>query len=74
MKKGGEYYMTTVINNPPSQQSDSGGGIGMIMGAVVLLVVGYLFFVYGLPAMRQVDVTPQINVPENIDVNVNQGQ
>lgn len=64
--------MTTIVNNPPPS-NDSGGGMGMIIGLVVLLVLGYIFFVYGLPALRQVQLgSPQINVPSKIDVNINQ--
>lgn len=62
---------TTIINNPPT--SDSGGGMGMIVGLVILLVIGYLFWIYGLPAIRNMQVgTPQINIPSEIDVNINQ--
>ena len=64
--------MTTVVNNPPPQ-NDSGGGMGMIVGLIVLLVLGYLFFIYGIPALQQVQLgAPQINVPSKIDVNINQ--
>jgi hypothetical protein len=63
--------MTTIVNNPPSSDN-SGGPMGMIVGIVVLVVLGYLVYVYGLPAIRQMGGTPQINVPSKIDVNVNQ--
>ncbi len=64
--------MTTIVNTPPAAQ-ESGSGMGMIIGLVVLAVVAYLFFAYGLPAMRNVQVgTPQVNVPSKIDVNINQ--
>lgn len=64
--------MTTIVNNPPPAEN-SGGGMNMIIGLVVLLVVGYLFIFYGLPAIRKMQVgTPQINVPSQIDVNVKQ--
>lgn len=63
--------MATIINNPPSD--NSGGPLGMIIGFVIILVLGYLIYVYGIPAIQQVKVgTPQINVPSQIDVNVNQ--
>lgn len=62
--------MTTVVNNPPPS-NDSSGGVGMIIGLIVLIVVAYLFFVYGFPAIRQMG-SPQINIPGKIDVNVNQ--
>lgn len=63
--------MATIINNPPSDNSS--GPMGMIIGFVILLVLGYLIYVYGIPAIQQVKVgTPQINVPSQIDVNINQ--
>ena len=64
--------MTTIVNTPPAAK-EPGGGMGMIVGLVVLVVMTYLFFVYGLPAIRNVQVeTPQINIPSEIDVNINQ--
>ncbi len=62
--------MATIINNPPANDN-SGGPMGMIIGIIVLIVLVYLGYVYGLPAIRQMG-TPQINVPSKIDVNVNQ--
>lgn len=59
--------MTTVINNPGNGES-SDSGIGIIIGVIILLlVVGGLFFVYGLPAIRGSGVAPQNG---SIDVNV----
>lgn len=47
----------------------------MIIGLVILLILAYLFFVYGLPQIRQLQLgSPQINVPSEIDVNINQGE
>jgi len=66
--------MTTIINTP-QPAGDSSGGMGMIIGLVVLVVFGFLFFVYGLPAIRQMKLgSPQINIPSTIDVNVNQAK
>ncbi|HET7099290.1 MAG TPA: hypothetical protein VFI61_03600 [Patescibacteria group bacterium] len=62
--------MTTIVNNPPSD--NSGGPMGMIIGIIVLVVLGYFAYVYGLPAIRNMSGTPQINIPSEIDVNVNQ--
>jgi hypothetical protein len=62
--------MTTVVNNPPPS-NDSGGPMGMIIGLVALFAFGYLFFIYGLPALQQMR-GPQINVPSKIDVNIQQ--
>lgn len=66
--------MTTVINTP-QPASDQSSGMGMIIGLAVLIIFGFLFFVYGIPALRNMRVgTPQINVPSSIDVNVKQGE
>ena len=62
--------MTTVVNNPPPS-NDSGSSMGMMIGLVVFVALGYLFFVYGLPALRQTQV-PQINIPDKIDITVEQ--
>ncbi len=68
--------MATIINTPPAAPSDGGSGaMGMIVGLVLVLVVGLLFFVYGLPAMRGTqnannDNSPTINVPDKIQVEV----
>ncbi len=62
--------MATIINNPPSNNNSS-GPMGMIIGIIVLIVLVYLGYVYGLPVIRQMG-TPQINIPSKIDVNVNQ--
>jgi hypothetical protein len=65
--------MVTIINNPPAAQDNSGGFMGMIIGLVVLIVLLYLFFMYGLPALKHLQIgSPQINVPSTIDVNVTQ--
>jgi len=64
--------MTTIINTPQPKE-DSGGGMGMVIGLVVLVLFVFLFFVYGLPALRQIKLGgTQINVPDKIDVTVNQ--
>ncbi len=64
--------MVTVVNNP-APSNDSGNGIGMLVGLIVVLAMGYLFFMYGIPALRQMQLGgTQINVPSKIDVNVKQ--
>lgn len=65
--------MTTVVNNPPSDGSN--GPMGMIIGLVILLVLGYLGIVYGLPALRGMQQGgTEINIPSTIDVNVKQSE
>lgn len=66
--------MTTVVNNPSGESS--GSGMGFMVGMIVLAVLAVLFFVYGLPALRQSASSGgvQIEVPDQIDVNVNPDQ
>lgn len=64
--------MTTIVNTPPSSDNSS-GLMNLIIGLIILIVVGYLGFVYGLPALQNMKLgSPQINVPDKIDINVNQ--
>lgn len=64
--------MITIVNNPPPSQ-ESGNNMGLIVGLIVVLVLGYLFIMYGMPALGQMKLgMPQINVPSKIDVNVTQ--
>lgn len=63
--------MTTIVNTPPA--NNDSGPMNMIIGLIVLVVLGYLVYVYGLPAIQNMQsATPQINVPSKIDINVNQ--
>lgn len=68
--------MTTIINTPaPASSSDSSnGGVGLIVGIFLIIVLGAGFYIFGLPAIRQMKSSsmPQINVPSQIDVNVKQ--
>lgn len=64
--------MTTIVNTP-APSDNSGGAMGIIIGLVTLVVLGYLFFVFGLPAIRQIQSRGvQINVPSDINVNITQ--
>ena len=60
--------MATVVNNPPVVERDRGNGF--LVGVILLIVLAVLFFYYGLPAI-QTAATPQVSVPEQVDVNVN---
>lgn len=67
--------MTTVINTPQGS-NDGSNGMGMIIGVIALVVVLFLFFVYGMPYFRgntqQNNASvPAIQVPDKIDVNIN---
>lgn len=64
--------LTTIINTPaPAPAVKTEGGMGMILGLIVLGFAVFIFFVYGLPAIRRIG-SPQINIPSKIELNVNQ--
>lgn len=52
----------------------SGGqnGYGFLLGVVILILFVVFFLYYLLPMMRQSTSAPQINIPDKIDVNVEQ--
>lgn len=61
--------MATVVNNPGN--TDSSSGMGFLVGVLLLIlfVLGLLYF--GLPRLNQATQAPSVNVPEEVDVNVN---
>lgn len=64
--------MTTIVNNP-QPSNNSSGPWGFIIAIIVLAVLAYFGYVYGVPAIQRMQSgTTQINVPSKIDVNVNQ--
>ena len=81
--------MATVINTPAGNTGEGGGGMGMIVGIVIVILVIVLLILFGLPALRGGSTTApdvnapsggsdagggaQINLPEQLDVNVNPG-
>jgi len=64
--------MTTIVNSPaPANDNDNNGGL--LVAIFGLMVLGFLFFYFGLPAIRRMgSTTPQVNIPNQIDVNVKQ--
>lgn len=56
--------MTTIINTPPSGEST---GAGFIIGIGLVVVIAFgLFFVYGLPALKN-----RTNAdPKTVEVNL----
>jgi hypothetical protein len=66
--------MAVINNAQPASTDGSNNSIGMILVVIVVLILGFLLVVYGLPAMGNrgaTGTTPQINVPDKMDVNVN---
>ncbi len=65
--------MATVVNNPPA--NTSGGGSGFLIGVVLLILAAIAFFYYVLPTLSTgLSGGTQVNVPEKVDVNVQQQQ
>jgi len=65
---------TTIVNPAPNNNSSDNNGMGFLLGVIVLIVFVVLFFVYALPYIRGLSGSGgiQINVPKNINVNVQQ--
>lgn len=65
--------MATIVNNPPAEQPRSNGGGNFLLGIILIIVLVYVIFYYGLPYLRSgMSTGTQINVPKQVDVNVNQ--
>jgi len=68
--------MTTIVNTPTPAENN--GGMSLLIGIFVLVVLGLLFFYFGIPAIRrmgsgQLNIpAPQVNIPNQIDVNIKQ--
>jgi hypothetical protein len=57
--------MTTVVNTPGT--TDNGSGWGFFLGIIVLIVAIILFFIYGLPAIRN---NNRGEAPRTTNINV----
>jgi len=65
--------MATIVNNPAP--NNSGGGMGVLIGILILIAAGVLFFIYGLPyVQRGMNGGVQVNIPKDINVNVKQSE
>lgn len=67
--------MAVINNAAPAPAADS-GGMGFLLGVIVLIVFVFLMIMYGLPILRNSigTASPQINVPDKVDVNVKQAK
>ncbi|MBV9462617.1 MAG: hypothetical protein JO317_00165 [Verrucomicrobiae bacterium] len=63
--------MATVVNNPGN--GDTGSGMGFIVGILVVVILGIVFFVYGLPALKNNTSSAPTTTEHKIDVNVGGG-
>ncbi len=65
--------MATIVNNPAPSNSDN--GMGFLLGIIILVVIGALFYFFALPYIRQgMSGDVQVNVPKDINVNVQQSE
>lgn len=68
--------MTTIVNSPNPSGSDNSSNAGLFIGIFILIILGLLFFYFGIPAIKRIGsgqtTTPQIVIPDKINVNVNQ--
>ncbi|OGC47938.1 hypothetical protein A2886_01630 [candidate division WWE3 bacterium RIFCSPHIGHO2_01_FULL_42_13] len=65
--------MVTIVNPSPSNDSSNGGGMGFLVGAILIIFFGFLFFVYGLPMIRDVmndGVEVNVRTPDDVKLNV----
>lgn len=46
-------------------------GLGFLLAVIIIVLAVFFFFFYGFPRVQQA-VPAQINVPEKIDVNIQQ--
>ena len=63
--------MATVVHE---HVREGGNNSGTLIAIILLVVLAALFFIYGLPMISNMGQQPQVNVPEKIDVNVNNPQ
>lgn len=68
---------TTIINPSPTNNSSNDSGMGFLFGVIILIAFGFVFFVYGVPLIKQglsgignggINVT----LPKTVDVKIQQ--
>jgi hypothetical protein len=65
--------MATIVNTPPATENSDNSGMGFFLGVVVLILFVFVLLYYGLPALSRFGSgNPQINVPDKVNVNVQQ--
>lgn len=69
-----EHVHREYVREPASDKN--GGSMGVIMGIILVLLLALLFFVFfgrGFFGAQQ-DTTPDVQVPDEIDVNIDTPQ
>lgn len=64
---------TTVINPAPTTNTNN-NGMGFLLGIILFAIVVLLIIFYGLPYIKRSFSTPQVNIPNHINVNVQKGK
>lgn len=70
---------TTIINPAPNNNTTSDSGMGFLLGIIILIVFGFIFFIYGFPLIKQGlnglgSGGIQITLPKTVDVKVQQAK
>lgn len=70
---------TTIINPAPTNNTTTDNGMGFLLGIIVLIVFGFIFFIYGFPLIRQVlngigSGGINVTLPKTVDVKVQQAK
>lgn len=63
--------MAEIIHEHESQRDSN--SMSWVVGLIVLLVVVFLLFYYGLPVLNRASA-PAVQIPEKVDVNINTPQ
>jgi hypothetical protein len=59
-----------VVHHYDDANAGRSSGLSTILAVVLLVVLALLFIYYGLPYLSRA-TTPQVSVPERVNVNVN---
>ena len=71
---------TTIVNTPPPvAPASENNGMGFLIGAIILIVFGVLFFYFVFPSIRQmmskgiqINLPSEVSIPAEVNVNVEQ--
>lgn len=66
--------MATIINTPSGTTGDNSSAFTFLIGAILLVAMFFLFVYYGLPALRGGTQAPSVEVPSQINVDINPQQ
>lgn len=70
---------TTIINPAPANNTATDSGMGFLLGIIVLIVFGFIFFIYGFPLVKQAlngigSGGINVTLPKTVDVKVQQAK